>query len=108
MIARKNTPIENAAHYIVEGQRFRSLAELCRAARERGFDGDETAMSSRMRRGGPLTWAHLASPVNVKQSTKRREVHQRSVDEGLAAARAVDERRARILAAQAALETEEG
>jgi len=93
---------ESPTHYVIEGQRFHTTAEVYRVAVTHGFDGDLDSMGKRLRSKRPYTWAALAAPIDKRRATQMRETRAKTRDVAEAAAAAVDERRARIMAAQSA------
>jgi hypothetical protein len=101
-------PFSDPTHYIIEGERFHTTAEVYRAAVTHGFDGDLDSMGKRLRSNRPYTWAALAAPIDKRRASQMRATRTKTRDEAVAAAAAVDERRARIMAAQSAeTQTEE-
>lgn len=104
---QRTIELEQHTHFVIEGTRFCSIAEVARAARLRGFDGSDDVMRSRLRSRGAHTWLRLARPIDRKLAADRRAFHAHSRDDAADAARRVDERKAALAAAAALTTTEE-
>lgn len=60
------------AHFLIQGERFKSAHDVFMCARRRGFAGTVGCLISRLR-NGPHTWAALLAPLQNRGQDARRE-----------------------------------
>lgn len=66
---RHNFHSPEPAHFIVEGLEFYCRAGVLAEAKKRGYDGTITTFYQRLS-AGPLTWEHLAKPIDPQRSAR--------------------------------------